>query len=51
MCNAPNHDLVREVVNPSNDQKLEGVASRHRVDIVAFKRVGRQLRQVWPLLQ
>lgn len=50
MCNAPRHDLVREVVNPSKDQKLEEVAARHQIDPVVFKRVGRQLRQVWPLL-
>lgn len=50
ICNAPHHDLVREVVNPSKDQKLEEVASRHQIDPVAFKRVGHQLRQVWPLL-
>ena len=50
MCSAPRYDSVREVVNPSKDQKLEEVASRHRIDPVAFKRVGRQLRQVWPLL-
>ena len=50
ICNAPHYDLVREVVNPSKDQKLEEVASRHQIDPVEFKRVGRQLRQVWPLL-
>ena len=50
ICNAPRCDLVREVVNPSKDQKLEEVASRHQIDPVEFKRVGRRLRQVWPLL-
>ena len=50
LCNAPHYDLVREVVNPSKDQKLEEVASRHQIDPVEFKRVGRQLRRVWPLL-
>lgn len=50
MCDAPHYHSVREVVNPSKDQKLEEVASRHRIDPVTFKRVGRQLRRVWPLL-
>ena len=50
ICNAPHYDSVREVVNPSKDQKLEEVASRHQIDPVEFKKVGRQLRQVWPLL-
>ncbi len=49
-CNAPRYDLVREVVNPSKDQKLEEVATRHQIDPVEFKRVGSKLRQVWPLL-
>ncbi|KAL2037606.1 hypothetical protein N7G274_009719 [Stereocaulon virgatum] len=50
ICNAPHYDLVREVVNPNKDQKIEEVASRHQIDAVEFKKVGRQLRQVWPLL-
>jgi len=50
ICNAPHYDSVREVVNPSKDGKLEEVASRHQIDPVEFKRVGRRLRQVWPLL-
>ena len=50
ICNAPHYDLVREVVNPRKDQKLEEVASRHQIDPVEFKRIGRQLRQVWPLI-
>ena len=50
ICNAPHYDLVREVVNPSKDQKLEEVATRHHIDPVEFKRVGSKLRQVWPLL-
>jgi hypothetical protein len=44
------YDLVREVVNPSKDHKLDEVASRYQIDPVEFKRVGRQLRRVWPLL-
>ena len=50
LCNAPRPDLVREVVNPSKDQKLEQVASRHQIDPAKFKGVGRRLRQIWPLL-
>ena len=50
MCNTPHYDSVREVVNPSKDQKLEEVASRHQIDPVEFKRVGSKLRRVWPLL-
>lgn len=49
-CNAPRYDLVREVVNPGKDHKLGEVASRHQIDPVKFKRVGRRLRWVWPLL-
>ncbi|KAK8098846.1 uncharacterized protein PG998_012087 [Apiospora kogelbergensis] len=41
---------VREVVNPSNEKKLEEVAFRHQLDPVSFKRVARLLRRVWPLL-
>jgi hypothetical protein len=44
LCNAPHYDLVREVVNPSKDHRLEEVASRHQNDPVEFKRVGRQLQ-------
>jgi hypothetical protein len=50
LCSAPHYDLVREVVNPSKDHKLDEVASRHQIDPVEFERVGRQLRRVWPLL-
>lgn len=50
LCNAPRSDLVREVVNPGKDHKLDEVASRHHIDPAKFKRVGRQLRRVWPLL-
>ena len=50
ICNTPHYDTVREVVNPSKDQKLEEVASHHQIDPVEFRRVGRQLRKVWPLL-
>jgi hypothetical protein len=50
LCNVPRYDLMREVVNPSKDHKLDEVASRHQIDPVEFKRVSRQLRRVWPLL-
>ncbi|KAF8848882.1 hypothetical protein BDZ45DRAFT_255111 [Acephala macrosclerotiorum] len=50
LCNAPHCDLVREVVNPSKDHKLDEVASRHQINPVEFGRVARQLRRVWPLL-
>ncbi|KAG0636936.1 hypothetical protein HOY80DRAFT_975228 [Tuber brumale] len=49
LCNAP-YDKVREVINPNKDHKLDQVASRYQIDPVEFRRVGRQLRRVWPLL-
>ncbi|EHK96032.1 hypothetical protein M7I_8286 [Glarea lozoyensis 74030] len=45
LCNAPNYDLVREVVNPSKDHKLKEVASRYQINPVEFGRVARQLRR------
>ena len=50
LCRAPQYNLVREVVNPAKDHKLDEVASRHQIDRAQFKRVCRQLRRVWPLL-
>jgi len=50
LCDVPHYNSVREVVNPSKDHKLEEVALRHHIDPIGFKRVGRQLRRVWPLL-
>jgi hypothetical protein len=50
LCRAPRYDLVCGVVNPSKDHKLDEVASRHQIDPVEFKRIGRRLRRVWPLL-
>lgn len=50
LCNTPHYNLVREVVNPNKDHKLDEVASRHQIDIAEFRRLGRQLRRVWPLL-
>ncbi|KAI0846486.1 hypothetical protein F5Y00DRAFT_264486 [Daldinia vernicosa] len=49
LCGAPNHDIVREVVNPTKDYKLDEVAFRHHIDQGKFKRIGRRLRRVWPL--
>ena len=37
ICNAPYYDSVCEVVNPSKDQELKEVASRHQIDPVEFK--------------
>ena len=50
LCKVARYDLVREVVNPSKDHKLDEVASRHNIDLRRFHRVGRWLRKVWPLL-
>jgi hypothetical protein len=50
LCSTPHHRLVREVVNPGKDLKLEEVASRHHIDVEKFCRVGWQLWRVWPLL-
>jgi len=50
LCNAPHYGLVREVVNPSKDHKLNEVAFRHGINPVEFGRVACQLRRVWPLL-
>lgn len=49
ICNAPQCHLVSEVINPKKDHKLDEVASRHQIDPIEFKRVGRRLRRVWPL--
>lgn len=50
LCKAPHVGHVCEVVNPSKDEKLVEVASRHQIDPVVFKRVACRLRWVWPLL-
>ncbi|KAI1324809.1 hypothetical protein F5Y16DRAFT_402072 [Xylariaceae sp. FL0255] len=49
LCGAPSDARVREVVNPGKDEKLKGVALRHRIDPLRFVRVGRWLRRVWLL--
>lgn len=36
-CRAPQYNLVREVVNPTRDHKLDEVASPHRIDREQFK--------------
>ncbi|KAI0509770.1 hypothetical protein F5B22DRAFT_316256 [Xylaria bambusicola] len=50
LCKAPSHSAVREVVNPSKDEKLAVVARRHDIDPAKFTSFGRQLRRAWPLL-
>jgi hypothetical protein len=50
LCRAPRYDLVCEVINPNKDHKLEEVAFRHHIDLVAFKDVGGRLRRFWPFL-
>ncbi|KAI1357786.1 hypothetical protein F5Y08DRAFT_351636 [Xylaria arbuscula] len=49
LCKAPSPSTVREVVNPSNDSKLEGVALRHHMNPLDFVSMGRRLRRVWVL--
>ncbi|KAI1101319.1 hypothetical protein F4804DRAFT_316220 [Jackrogersella minutella] len=49
LCRAPHHRTVREVVNPTKDDKLDKVSARNRLDPDKFRRVGRRLRRVWPL--
>lgn len=48
LCRAPH--AVREVVNPTKDEKLLQVATRHRIDPIRFTRVCRKLLRIWPLL-
>lgn len=50
LSGAPDAATVREVVNPAKDSKLDEVAVRHGIDLAVFRRVGRRLRCVWPLL-
>jgi hypothetical protein len=50
LCRAPSRYSICEVVNPAKDSKLDEVATRHQIDPEKFKRVGRRLRKVWPLL-
>lgn len=45
---APHYDLVREVVNPRKNFKVDEVAL-HGIDQVRLRRVSRQLLWVWPL--
>lgn len=49
-CRVPQPGAVREVVNPAKDSKMDEVSARHGIDAVQFRRVGRRLRRVWPLL-
>ena len=50
LCNISHRRSVREVINPHKDSKLDQVSSRHHIDVAKFRRVGRRLRRVWPLL-
>ncbi|KAI8944002.1 hypothetical protein F4801DRAFT_585895 [Xylaria longipes] len=49
LCRAPSQSTIREVVNPTKDEKLETVARRHQIDPEKFKSTGRRLRRFWPL--
>lgn len=49
LCGSPRSHLVREVVNPAKDDKLDEVASRHNLPN-NFRQVAGRLRNVWPLL-
>lgn len=49
LCNHPSYHLVREVVNPAKDSKLDEVASRHNLPN-NFRQVAGKLRIFWPLL-
>lgn len=49
-CNHPDLVSIREVVNPSKDQKVQEVARRHGIDPIHFTRICRRLRVIWPLL-
>ncbi|KAM7205179.1 hypothetical protein V8F20_003316 [Naviculisporaceae sp. PSN 640] len=49
LCNHPRHHLVREVVNPAKDSKLDEVACRHNLPN-NFRQIAGKLRTVWPLL-
>ncbi|KAI9712973.1 MAG: hypothetical protein M1812_006720 [Candelaria pacifica] len=49
-CGVKDWRSVRAVVNPKKDRKIDAVAQMYGIDPVAFGRVGRRLRWVWPLL-
>lgn len=46
LCKDSHHNLMRKVVNPRNDYKLNEVAFRHQIDLVRFQRVCRHLRRI-----
>ncbi|KAJ5219513.1 hypothetical protein N7468_008717 [Penicillium chermesinum] len=50
ICMEKRWNSIREVVNPSKDEKVASVACRHQIDPEKFQRVSRGLRRVWPLL-
>lgn len=49
LSSAPRAHLVRDVVNPSKDSKLDVVAARHGIDQAKFRTVCHRLRWIWPL--
>lgn len=49
-CRGAEHRLVYEVVNPTEDYKLEGLALRYYIDPATFKSTCRKLRKTWLLL-
>lgn len=49
ICKENHWNSIREVVNPSKDDKVVSVAFRHRIDPKEFQRVSCELRRIWPL--
>jgi hypothetical protein len=49
VCKKKQWSSIREVVNPSKDEKVASVAFRHRIDPKEFQRISRGLRRIWPL--
>ena len=50
LCGSPRYHLVREVVNPAKNHKIDEVASRYGLEPSKFRRVAGKLRRIWPLL-
>ena len=49
-CGIPHHRSVNEVVNSGKNHKPEGVAIRHNIDPVLFRKVAGRVGWVFPLL-
>lgn len=49
MCKENHWKSIREVVNPSKENKVVYVAFRHRIDPKEFQRISCELRRIWPL--